>query len=48
MGIEHPRDFWQRFSIELRGINTTCPETKERYQAARDLARECDLLICYW
>jgi 4-hydroxy-3-methylbut-2-enyl diphosphate reductase len=30
---------------ELRVINTTCPETEERYQAARDLARECDLLI---
>ena len=30
---------------ELRVINTTCPETEERYQAARELARECDLLI---
>jgi len=30
---------------ELRVINTTCPETEERYQAARDLAGECDLLI---
>jgi 4-hydroxy-3-methylbut-2-enyl diphosphate reductase len=30
---------------ELRVINTTCPETEERYQAARDLASECDLLI---
>jgi len=30
---------------ELRVINTTCPETEERYQAARDLAKECDLLI---
>jgi 4-hydroxy-3-methylbut-2-enyl diphosphate reductase len=30
---------------ELRVINTTCPETDERYQAARELARESDLLI---
>jgi len=30
---------------ELRVINTTCPETEERYQAARELAEECDLLI---
>ena len=30
---------------ELRVINTTCPETEERYQAARGLAKECDLII---
>lgn len=30
---------------ELRVINTTCPETDERYHAARELAAECDLLI---
>ncbi len=30
---------------ELRIINTTCPETDERYHAARELAAECDLLI---
>jgi secondary thiamine-phosphate synthase enzyme len=30
---------------ELRVINTTCPETDERYQAARELAQESDLLI---
>ncbi len=30
---------------ELRIVNTTCPETDERYHAARELAAECDLLI---
>jgi 4-hydroxy-3-methylbut-2-enyl diphosphate reductase len=30
---------------ELRVINTTCPETDERYHAARELAEECDLII---
>jgi (E)-4-hydroxy-3-methyl-but-2-enyl pyrophosphate reductase len=30
---------------ELRVINTTCPETDERYRAARELAAESDLLI---
>jgi len=30
---------------ELRVINTTCPETDERYHAARELAAESDLLI---
>jgi len=30
---------------ELRVVNTTCPETDERYHAARELAAECDLLI---
>ncbi|MGQ9572914.1 MAG: 4-hydroxy-3-methylbut-2-enyl diphosphate reductase [Dehalococcoidia bacterium] len=30
---------------ELRIINTICPETEERYRAARELAKECDLLI---
>ena len=30
---------------ELRIVNTTCPETDERYHAARELAVECDLLI---
>jgi len=30
---------------ELRIINTTCPETDERYHAARELAAESDLLI---
>lgn len=30
---------------ELRVINTTCPETDERYHAARELATECDLII---
>ncbi len=30
---------------ELRIVNTTCPETDERYEAARELAAECDLLI---
>ncbi|MBI2913593.1 MAG: 4-hydroxy-3-methylbut-2-enyl diphosphate reductase, partial [Chloroflexi bacterium] len=30
---------------ELRIVNTTCPETDERYHAARELAAVCDLLI---
>lgn len=30
---------------ELRVINTTCPETDDRYHAARELAEEADLLI---
>ncbi len=30
---------------ELRVINTTCPETDERYHAARELAAQSDLLI---
>jgi 4-hydroxy-3-methylbut-2-enyl diphosphate reductase len=30
---------------ELRIVNTTCPETDERYHAALELAAECDLLI---
>src|SRR3990172_1841600 len=30
---------------ELRVINTICPETDERYHAARELAADCDLLI---
>ena len=30
---------------EIRIIDTTCPETGRRYQAARDLATEVDLLI---
>lgn len=30
---------------ELRVVNTTCPETDERYHAALELAAECDLLI---
>lgn len=30
---------------ELRIINTTCPETDERYHAALELAAQCDLLI---
>ncbi len=30
---------------ELAIVNTTCPETDERYHAARELAAECDLLI---
>jgi 4-hydroxy-3-methylbut-2-enyl diphosphate reductase len=30
---------------ELRIINTTCPETDERYHAARELAVDCDLII---
>ena len=30
---------------ELRVVNTTCPETDERYHAAHELAAECDLLI---
>jgi 4-hydroxy-3-methylbut-2-enyl diphosphate reductase len=30
---------------ELRIIDTTCPETDERYHAANELASDCDLLI---
>lgn len=30
---------------EVRIVNSTCPETDDRYQAARELAAECDLLI---
>jgi 4-hydroxy-3-methylbut-2-enyl diphosphate reductase len=30
---------------EVRVINTTCPETEERYEAARQLAHEVDLMI---
>ncbi len=30
---------------EVRIINTTCPETEDRYEAARDLAGEVDLMI---
>lgn len=30
---------------EVRIINTTCPETEDRYEAARELAREVDLMI---
>ena len=30
---------------EVRIINTTCPETEDRYEAARALAREVDLMI---
>ena len=30
---------------EVRVINTTCPETEDRYAAARELAREVDLMI---
>jgi 4-hydroxy-3-methylbut-2-enyl diphosphate reductase len=30
---------------ELRIVNTTCPETDERYHAAHELAAECDLVI---
>ena len=30
---------------EVRIINTTCPETEDRYEAARDLAAEVDLMI---
>jgi 4-hydroxy-3-methylbut-2-enyl diphosphate reductase len=30
---------------ELRIIDTTCPETDERYHAAKELAVECDVLI---
>ncbi|MBI1886267.1 MAG: 4-hydroxy-3-methylbut-2-enyl diphosphate reductase [Chloroflexi bacterium] len=30
---------------ELRIINTTCPETDERYHAARELAAESDLIL---
>ena len=34
-----------RRSNEVRIIDTTCPETDERYHAARELAGECDLLV---
>jgi 4-hydroxy-3-methylbut-2-enyl diphosphate reductase len=30
---------------EVRVINTTCPETEDRYEAARQLAEEVDLMI---
>ncbi len=30
---------------EVRIINTTCPETEDRYAAARDLAHEVDVMI---
>lgn len=30
---------------EVRIVNTTCPETEDRYRAARELAREVDLMI---
>jgi len=30
---------------EVRIINTTCPETEDRYEAARQLAEEVDLMI---
>ena len=30
---------------EVRIVNTTCPETEERYEAARQLAAEVDLMI---
>ena len=30
---------------EVRVINTTCPETEDRYEAARNLSREVDLMI---
>jgi len=30
---------------EVRVINTTCPETEDRYEAARQLAREVDLMV---
>jgi len=30
---------------ELRIVDTTCPETDERYHAAQELAAECDLLV---
>lgn len=30
---------------EVRIIDTTCPETDERYHAAQELAAECDLLV---
>lgn len=30
---------------ELRVINTTCPETDERYDAARELASQCDVVV---
>ena len=34
-----------RRSNEVRIVDTTCPETDERYHAAQDLAAECDLLV---
>lgn len=30
---------------EVRVINTTCPETEDRYEAARELAREVEVMI---
>ncbi|HZP57100.1 MAG TPA: 4-hydroxy-3-methylbut-2-enyl diphosphate reductase [Dehalococcoidia bacterium] len=30
---------------EVRVINTTCPETEDRYEAARELAREVELMV---
>ena len=30
---------------EVRIINTTCPETEDRYEAARELAREVEMMI---
>jgi 4-hydroxy-3-methylbut-2-enyl diphosphate reductase len=30
---------------EVRVINTTCPETEDRYEAARELSRSVDLMI---
>ena len=45
-------EFVARFSAhnigrinELHIVNTTCPETDERYHAARELAAECDVLM---
>jgi 4-hydroxy-3-methylbut-2-enyl diphosphate reductase len=32
---------------EVRIINTTCPETEDRYEAARDLAREVEMIIVF-
>jgi 4-hydroxy-3-methylbut-2-enyl diphosphate reductase len=34
-----------RRSNEVRIVDTTCPETDERYHAAQELAAECDLLV---
>ena len=30
---------------EVRIVNTTCPETEDRYEAARELAREVEMMI---
>ena len=38
------REFASRVS-EIRIINTTCPETGRRYQAASDLARKVDVIL---